>query len=74
MNLAIEHVEPNHDKIEQRLESDIVATDYIIGKCIQDPGLNFRDMYKDFTEGNYTSLKPEDAVRLRKSKGSPNNL
>jgi argininosuccinate lyase len=74
MNLAIEHIEPDHDKIEQRLESDIVATDYIIGKCIQDPGLNFRDMYKDFTEGNYASLKPEDAIRLRKSKGSPSNL
>lgn len=74
MNLAIEHIEPDHDMIAKKLEKDIVAADYIISKCVEDPELNFRDLYKDFMEDNYMSLKPEDAVRLRKSKGSPNNL
>jgi argininosuccinate lyase len=72
--LAIKHIEPNPEMIEKRLEKDIVAADYVISKCVQDPALNFRDLYKDFMEDNYMSLKPEDAVRLRKSKGSPNNL
>ena len=62
----------NFDRNKQKLEKDIVSADFAISRCIQDPTLNFRDVYKDVTVGY--NMEPEDAVKLRKSKGSPLNL
>ena len=61
------------EAINKKLESDIVATDYAISKCIKDRDLNFRDVYKE-TMGGEIPLKPTAAVKLRMSKGSPMNL
>jgi argininosuccinate lyase len=73
MQLAMKHITPDIDAINKKLESDIVAADYAISKCIKDRDLNFRDVYKETMTGEIT-LKPEDAVGLRKSKGSPMNM
>jgi argininosuccinate lyase len=69
---ALDHIKPDHVAIKQKLEKDIVSADFAISRCIQDPTLNFRDVYKDATVGY--NMEPEDAVKLRKSKGSPLNL
>jgi argininosuccinate lyase len=70
--LAIGHIEPDLKAIESKLERDIVSADYAINKCVQNPELSFRDVYKESTEN--LQMTPIEAVRLRKSKGSPFNL
>jgi argininosuccinate lyase len=71
MTLAMDHIEADHGAIADRLQKDIVAADYAINKCVQDPSLNFRDVYKESTEN--LQMTPIEAVKLRKSKGSPFN-
>ena len=72
MTLAMDHVEADHGAIADRLQNDIVAADYAINKCVQNPELSFRDVYKESTEN--LQMTPIEAIKLRKSKGSPNNL
>ena len=71
MTLAMDHVEADHGAIADRLQSDIVAADYAINKCVQNPELSFRDVYKESTEN--LQMTPIEAIKLRKSKGSPFN-
>ena len=73
MQLAMKHITPDSKAIESKLQSDIVAADYAISKCINNRNLNFRDVYKETMSGEIP-LKPIDAVGLRKSKGSPMNI
>ena len=62
--LAIKHIEPNPEMIEKRLEKDIVATDYVISKCVQDSTLNFRDLYNEIMNGEI-DMSVSDALKLR---------
>ena len=69
---ALDHIKPDHVAIKKRLEKDIVSADFAISRCIQDPTLNFRDVYRESLSD--IPLKPVEAIGLRKSKGSPGNI
>lgn len=71
--VALDYLKPNDENIRKSIKPDIYSTDVAIIKCLENPELNFRDVYNEILNTGNFDLKPEDVIKNRKSLGSPGN-
>ena len=72
MDLALRNITPNDANIRKEIREDIYSADLATIKCMDNPALNFRDVYKDILNDK-TIYTPEEILKRRVSAGSPGN-
>lgn len=69
---ALQGLTPNNENIRKQIREDIYSADLATIKCMDNPSLNFRDVYKEIlSESN--SYTPEEILKRRVTSGSPGN-
>ena len=72
MDLALRNITPNDANIRKEIREDIYSADLATIKCMDNPALNFRDVYKEILNDK-TIYTPEEILKRRVSAGSPGN-